>query len=299
MRLLRRICQSLLRFYPLTSGYERISFSPPLRFLAMGQRFMLLRLRNGLKILAFTKEHIGRILMYMGDLDPRITYVAGQLLKPGDTVLDVGANIGWFTLTTAPHVGELGVVHSFEPQPMLAALLRASVVVNGLRQVSVHEFALSDRDASIPLFVLRGNLGHASLTPPANGGAYDSFDVPTRHASGALEALQLSSIRMLKLDVEGHEATVVSAALDVLQRTPPDIVLFESNDDPLPFFSRHVVQLLLRLGYRIFGFENTIVSVKLRELVVNSADMLYCNDYVALHIGPALAQDMRRLGLKA
>ena len=71
-----------------------------------------------------------------------------DFLRPGDTFIDAGANIGLFTLLALSVVGDKGHVHAFEPNPLVAAMLRESLALNAADNVTVHEIGLSDVEGS-------------------------------------------------------------------------------------------------------------------------------------------------------
>ena len=293
-RSIRYLISAILRHYPLKTGFDTIALSKPLALFALGERHEIVRLRNDTALLVFTNEHVGRVLMYMGDLDPRITYLLGKLLGPGDKVLDIGANVGWFTMNAAKLVGSGGQVHSFEPQPRLAAALRASVVLNEFSQVKVHDYALSDCDTEMTLHVQDGNLGMASLLAPAHG-SFTMQTVPVRNAANALGELHLGTLRLMKLDVEGHEAVVLNACKALFDQTPPEIVMFESNGEGGPLVERDTLKFLFARNYRIFGFEHSRRHVKLREQRPDQPSIPESNDYVAFIDGPSIHTDLAKL----
>lgn len=242
------------RRYPLYRGHGWLAHHvfPPPRPGSDGSAVEV-RLRGGLRVLVYPDEYIGRIVFYFGDLDPRISWVCRRLLRPGDAVVDVGANYGVVSLLAAQLVGNGGIVHAVEPQPEVAALLRRSAERNSLSHLHVHEVALSDshgeRDLTIPV----GHLGGASLTRTAERASV----VPVRvhHAGTFLSELGLPHIRMLKLDIEGHEAQFLEGAGEFLRGCGPDVVVFESNDalyesgGGLGFWQRKAVRQLHELGY--------------------------------------------------
>lgn len=292
LRSIRSLASAALAHYPFYTGLESIALSKPLALLARNEHFAIVRLRNGLQMLVFAKDHVGRILLYMGDFDRRISFVAERLLSAGDTVLDIGANQGWFSLIAAPLVGAEGQVHGFEPQPQLASLFRASVTMNGLTQVSVQDFALSDSEGTATLYVLHGNLGAGRLSVE-EGKAWSGLEVRTCQAGQALSATVKSPIRMMKIDVEGHETTILEAAKDFFKSNPPDVLIFESCADGTPVFERPVYKLVANMGYRIFGFESTKLTPRLREM--KSSAWVESNDYVAFFDGPKADEDLKAL----
>lgn len=266
MLAIRSGLSAVLRHYPFLSGHGKIALSKPLAAFARNEHFAVITLRNGAKMLVRGKDHCGRILMYMGDLEPIITFAAQRLLKPGDTVLDIGANMGWFSMTAAPIVGLSGSVHAFEPQPQLVPLIAASVTMNQFSQVHLHDYALSDSDGTAILHVLKGNSGAGRLKAET-GKLWEPVTVKLRHAGQALDSLCLSSVRMLKIDVEGHEATVFESARETLTKTPPEVVIFESNPsiDSAELFDRPAVKFLVEMGYRIFNLDHSATKPKITQ----------------------------------
>jgi hypothetical protein len=95
-----------------------------------------------------------------------------------------------------------------------------------------------------------------------------------------MEEIGLAGVKLIKLDVEGHEGPLLRAMSPVLARTPVP-VLFESKDDPRPFAEREPVQVLVALGYRIYALRATWRAVFL-ELADEQADV---TDYLAVQDG--------------
>ena len=299
-RLASRMIRWALRRYEGLE-YEPIALNRALGFFALAEPITITTLRNGRRIQILNSDHVSRILYFMGDFQPRLSWVISKLLDAGDSVIDIGANIGWFTVTAANCIGPNGIVHAFEPQPQLALFLRTTIVENGFRNVFVHEVALSERNEKMTLRVLDGNTGAATLgraEEDSSHGSWNAIEISARNAEDALEALKLDRIRMIKIDVEGHEATVLRAARRFLELHPPDIILFESHVEDGVFRSRAIVQILLSLGYRIFQFDmDSRRSVKLSPAPLDGHGSNSQVDFVALHQGPRITEDMARLNI--
>jgi FkbM family methyltransferase len=138
--------------------------------------------------------------------------VVSQLVRPGDIVLDVGANIGLFSLIASRAVGREGAVHAFEPGPAAYARLKENLVLNGTANVVTHETAVSDSDGWTQLF-LSDDSEESSLVPVA-----PSHDSTTRidvcsldsFVSKSLDVAERGRIALVKVDVEGSEVAVRS-----------------------------------------------------------------------------------------
>ena len=150
-------------------------------------------------------------------------------LRSGDRVIDVGANVGYFTMLAAQMVGDEGAVHAFEPNPRVVSLLHKSVALNGFRRrVRVTDKAVS---------VQTGSLSFFSPTDPGN--TYEATvvkrdDIPLcslEVASVSLDDYAVSNaverVRLLKIDVEGAEVEVLYGAQQLLRKSRPEAVICE------------------------------------------------------------------------
>ena len=196
-------------------------------------------------IKASTAEVIGRSIATQGVYDLPVTEAIMRLADPGDTALDVGANIGYMTLVLALSVGPRGRVLSFEPSPDVLPMLRENVSnwkSLKIAPIEIKTIALSDRDGEGRLGFPAGfdqNWGVASLEV-AEGA------VPVK--LGRLDSLESRGVGVMKVDVEGHEAAVFAGAEKLLaQKLIRDIVFEEHHAYPA---GSH--KILLEHGYRIF-----------------------------------------------
>ena len=248
-RLLARLCHT----YPFVTGCGMLANSRPFRLLAGSERGLAwAELRCGLRLRVPLEDYVGRTVYFFGDLDPKISWIARRLLRPGDQVLDVGANLGLVTLLCASLVGPSGAVHAFEPNPGLCALLEQSLRENGLAQAHLHRVALGTRDDTLELAVPADNAGAASLVRRASGQA-ERLRVPVRNTTDYFEKSGIAAARLLKLDVEGFESEVLEGARGYLEVTPPDAVLFETNDPGRRSDSHASAELLREYDYTIFA----------------------------------------------
>ena len=176
-------------------------------------------------------------------------------------MLDIGANLGWFSLVARTAVGPGGHVHAFEPQPDINTLLRATLVMNSINNVTLHEVALSDQNGTAELHVLAGNYGAARLSE-VSGDQWSTIKIPTVNAGAYLDSLDLPPVRLVKIDVEGHEETVFRSAERFFRERGPDAIIFESFGDE-PLLERTVARLLTDYGYRILSLDRTLIKPRL------------------------------------
>jgi FkbM family methyltransferase len=289
-RNLRTYLKAFGQIYPLYSGCGTLANSSVFRRALENERArVMVSLDVGAKIIVPTNDFIGRAIYYFADLDPKITWVCRKLLRPGDTVIDIGANLGLVALTAAALVGERGLVHAFEPQPEFVNLLRRSARVNAFRHLRIHGVALGMEDGELELFVPRWNAGRASLVRrEASGGR--GMVVPVRDAGTYLNALGFGPIRLLKIDVEGYEPYVINAAANFLSAHPPDCILFELNDYTGRFSEQEVVKQLVALDYEFLEIRRSLIRMRLFRIDMKRPRDGYGNDVLAVRRGPGSSE---------
>jgi FkbM family methyltransferase len=137
-------------------------------------------------------------------------------LREGDVFLDVGANVGYYTVLAARRVGAAGRVMAFEATPTTAAQLRRNIQANGLENVEVVEAAVGDGSAERVRIGVPGNVfGMASVVRAGDAGT-ETFEVAATTLAGA--AARFPRIRMVKMDIEGAEYDALRGAEPILDR---------------------------------------------------------------------------------
>lgn len=167
---------------------------------------------------------IGRAIAQTGVHEPDTSAVVRAALAAGDTMVDVGANIGWFTMLGASRVGPTGRVLAVEPNPGSCRLIEQSAAANGFGAVDVVAAAVADH-SGVAVLETDGSNGRII---PLDGGVEQavpcSYVVPVRRLDDLVAAAGLSSLALVKIDVEGAEPLVLRGGRDALRRWRPTIV---------------------------------------------------------------------------
>ncbi|HHC71765.1 MAG TPA: FkbM family methyltransferase [Thiotrichales bacterium] len=208
---------------------------------------------------------IAKKLILYGEYEPAEMALLAREVKEGETVMDVGANIGLFTLHLSRLVGASGVVHAVEPDPDNLRLLRENVSRNRCGNVRIHDCALGVDEGSAGLYQSPTNRGNLSLAPLH--GLDAPLPVQVVRGSRLLEEAG-GSASVVKVDVEGYEPQV----LEGLQPFRPRLILFEyhppyieaAGSDPLRFL-KEVVGRGYRLALLEEGGEREISPEALHE----------------------------------
>ena len=260
-RVTRTLLCALGRAYPFVRGTGRLPESQFARRLVSEMTVPIpVRLRNGNRLYVTPADWDGRCVYFTGDQDRAISTLCRALLPAGSVAVDIGANCGVETHWCARAVGPSGAVHSFEPQSRLARTITQSLELNKIANVTLHNIALSDEDGSLELFVPTAHTGGASLDKRGHDGSVEIVRVA--RSGPYLEALGVSSVRLVKMDVEGHEAHVLAGMRDLLGRGAIDFVLFEVLPDR-PDDTAAADEILRELGFAIFGVVKRLAGVAL------------------------------------
>jgi len=144
-----------------------------------------------------------------------------EILRPGDLFLDVGANIGLYTLAFSRAVGPNGRVIAAEPDPDNLALLKRNLHTNGCHNVTVIEEALGDENKAVKLYQRQDNRGALSTADIFGVGERNAISIRMRRADEVFA--QFGIPRVAKIDVEGQEPLVIAGMGSQL----PPVILFE------------------------------------------------------------------------
>jgi FkbM family methyltransferase len=151
-----------------------------------------------------------------------------DVIRPGQTVYDIGSNVGFFALLAARLVGEGGAVHAFEAAPECSRALERNVRRNGFGNVTVHPFAVSDRSGEVELMQGR-HPGGATIAESDRPRDHRRSIVVRSVTIDELVAGGTAPPDFVKIDVEGAEASVLAGMTTTISERPP-VVLCELDD---------------------------------------------------------------------
>ena len=202
-----------------------------------------------------TVSSIEYAVLFRGVWEPEVTRLLDRLVRPGDVCLDVGASVGVHALLMAFRAGPAGRVIACEPQPELAARIRANVALNRLTNVTVVESAISDRDGTTTFYTYQeGEFARALSGLTKADGASRALEVRTLSGAGLAAEVALDRLDLIKIDAEGADA-VILASLDGLIEKHRPVVVFEHRASHWSRFGASVertTERLTGLGYRLY-----------------------------------------------
>ncbi len=201
----------------------------------MTSRFLTTQTRHGQMVVLAKDIYIGRSLIEYGEWTESEIQLLSQLIKPGDNVIDAGANIGAHTLAFAARVAardssRAGEVFAYEPQPQIFQLLATNCVLNDVHNVRLFNEGCGSQRGEIeigePDYAGTQNFGGLSLGMLANQQAASRRrKVQVRPLD---ETYDRESLALIKIDVEGMERDVLAGASGIIARFRP--ALYVEND---------------------------------------------------------------------
>ena len=178
---------------------------------------------RGVKLECDIGDRIPEFIFHFGHWEPNISYWIARRLEPGRIFVDVGANIGYYSLMASTIVGPGGGVVAVEASPRIHQRLLRHVQLNHLRNVRTINAAVSDRSTRLTVFA----------GPDANSGATSTLE-SWRHGTPEAEVdaqplykllteSELQKVRLIKIDVEGGEAPILANLVNNMDRFPADV----------------------------------------------------------------------------
>ncbi len=219
---------------------------------------MVVPTKWGLPIEVRRQDFLGRVLYFFGDFERKLLDAAEREIRPADTVLDLGANIGTVTLFLGKLVGKPGRIFCVEPLAANFAMLERNVNRAGfLDRVYVERCALGTEEKTVTLHFdeKSDNWGEVSLLDQASHG---TEEVPMRRLDSLWKEWQRPQFDFVKLDVEGYEYEVLLGATEMLRDKPPKVWVVEFNIDYLNRAENGVQRLwdlFRQYGYEAFRME--------------------------------------------
>jgi FkbM family methyltransferase len=215
-------------------------------------------------------------LLMHGEWEPEETELFKKLLKPGDVFVDVGANIGYYTLL-AVRCGA-SRVYSFEPQESTYELLGKNVIINWMTSaVRFEKLAVFSHTTNLDFFERKAYPGNSSIgtSPPEQLKKWFDTAEKVQVAAVSLDdyfADKPNKINLIKVDVEGAEPAVFEGARRVLSENQDIRILCEWSPDQMATAKQNpdrLVQLWAEQGFRAFALHTGLGEIHLKSLLTS------------------------------
>jgi FkbM family methyltransferase len=247
----------------------------------------------GSKMVGNTRDILQQYIYYFGVWEPNLTSFIRRRIAPGDTFIDVGANIGYFSLLDANLVGKSGRAVAIEPSPKLFAALCHNLARNHMQNVRAVNVAVSDRKGVSKLF--KGTEYHSGLTTTIEKrGLKFECEIEAAPLNAILYPEEMQKARFIKIDVEGAEWAAVVGMGQILCSGRTDLEIMVEVDPKLLANQgkrpEDLVKIFSDAGFYPYSLENDYSAssylsscterrpAQLREPILSVSDIIFSRE---------------------
>ncbi len=207
--------------------------------------------------------------LMLGAYEPFFSKIFRAHLKPGMTIIDVGANIGYYTIIASAHVKSSGKVIAYEPEHANVNFLHESIRANKFMNIIVVEEGLGDREQNASLYLDPDNKGKHSLLQSGNENKAQ-ISIPVTTLDSSLTKLGVSKVDLIKMDIEGWEGKALRGMAAIIHRDHPTL-LFEFVPERIRETGEDPTRLLAWLHAEMYELSLINEKTKTLEPIIDNA----------------------------
>ena len=253
--LLIPVARAYIRFSPIRLGKEKLYD----KFYWRKKKYAITT-KEGFKMVGHSNDFVQGYIYYFGIWEPNLTaFIKSTLIEPDRTFIDIGANVGYFTLLASQLLYKGNVV-SIEAFPSIFDKLKHHVAINKCNNVRMLNIAASDEEKEIYMYHLNYNEG--ATTSKFDAGALNPGETPTlvkaKPLYELLESHEVQKVRLIKIDVEGAEYEVLKGLYPLLSSFPDDTqIIVEISPTVLSEFQiQDIVDTFKQHGFMTYKITN-------------------------------------------
>ena len=203
---------------------EKLDYSLARRFNG-GSRYCKIKVNGNLMYIDFNDEGISRQLYFHKKRERYSTDYMKEIVQEQDTIIDIGANSGYYALLES-RLANKGKVYAIEPVPRNVWLLNQNIELNNYRNISVHRFAIGDRNGRGEMYLYeKGNL--CSFKENIQNKFTGKMAVPIVKLDSFINKYVSGDPTLIRMDVEGYEYQIIKGMTDILESNKPLILFIE------------------------------------------------------------------------
>ncbi|RMF80201.1 MAG: FkbM family methyltransferase [Chloroflexi bacterium] len=210
----------------------------------------IIRLHDGLRFAVNSRHPSERRILFTGDYQPALTALLHNHVTTGAYCLDIGANLGFYTLKMAHWAGPNGRVAAFEANPDLLPYLNKNIQLNHFDHVSVMQKAISD-ELGESTFYIAPNIGKSSLNPQRVEHPERMVTVERTTIDRFIEQQRWLRLDVIKMDIESHDCYGLLGARQTIGRFRP-VIVFEFWRTTPGDIAENAIALLHKHDYALF-----------------------------------------------
>jgi FkbM family methyltransferase len=232
-----------------------------------GQEYFEFSLKNNVKINLY-KDSVLSEIIYDGFEEEEIYFITSTL-KKGDIFIDIGSNIGLFSLLASKIVGNNGKVICFEPDPKTFKRLGENINLNDFKNIDSRNIGLSEKDGELIFYVSKnGYDAWNSFAPSQDNKLESQIQVRVSTLDFELRNIEKSKISLVKIDVEGWEKFVLRGGMTFFNDYSPIVMVefTEQNTFNAGYPVHDIYDFMINLGYQWYRINNGELNLEKKKL---------------------------------
>ncbi len=204
------------------------------------------------------------------------TRIARNAIKEGDTVIDIGANIGYYTLLFAKWVGPTGKVYAFEPEPTNFQLLEKNVQANNYKNITIFQKAVSNKNDKLSFYISDESSAANQLFKPKKFSKIIEVDSVKLDECLSVD----EKIDFIKIDIQGAEGTAIKGMNSLLNNNSNTIIMQEWWPDAIKKYGMNPdehLKILEKLGYSFYEIDGQ--NDKTNPITIDQLMQKYPNEF--------------------
>jgi FkbM family methyltransferase len=215
--------------------------------------------RHGFKIKVNRLDGIKWYIYYYNQFEPSIGRAWRNLLNAGDTVVDIGGNIGYHAMLASKCVGETGKVHTFEPSKRIFDEQASNISLNNMKNIEAHRCAVSSEPGELVLYYAgENNQGNSSII--SHDARSQGETVKAICFSDIMKMEGMNRLKLIKIDVEGAEEFVLKGLIPCLNKLPEQCVIFLEISEENAGRGASIIAPLIANGFEARSVENNYTT---------------------------------------
>lgn len=222
------------------------------------ERIVLDKIRDqDIRLWYFFDSDIGRSLYLTGSFENETLSLIKQIIRPGNVIFDIGANIGQFSVFMSKCLAGSGIVYAIEPYGKNIQLIKKNIEINKVNNISIHQIAIAEASGPTILRVY-SDYAYNSLLLIDRKKLLREETVEAQTLDDFVEKNRITRIDLLKIDIEGFELSAFKGAVETLKKLKPAIIaeIQPLNIKALGIGRQDIIDYLSVFGYEAFLITN-------------------------------------------
>lgn len=267
---------SIKYFKPTYFGFYKRLFKPFCLFKGVRKK---IKYRKSIYLELDISDWIQQNLYFLNEYEEREVRFVECFLKEGDVFVDLGANIGLFSLVASQVIGTKGRVYAFEPGKESYGALCKHIKLNKAKNIHAEKLAVTDKEGTVVLHIdeKEANKGGASAYPSQ----FSKVETATTTSLDTYFAQEsIASVALIKMDIEGGEYLALKGMQGILERYKPAL-LIELDPEVLnrtSFTQTEIEDILFKMGYKKYYLDEDGSALKDEKANKSSTNFIFLNN---------------------